>query len=452
MILPANRRAVLTGLAASLVRPAPATAEPSRIALTAAPARQRLLPMPSGEAEVLAYSGASPGPVLRGTRGETLNLKLDNRAGAATSFHVGGWRGANDLDGTAGLTGEALADGASRDLDLLLPDPGIFTYGPLVPASAAEQAGRGLGGVLIVTGPGEPVADAELLLTVRDWLLTPGGALQGGFDAAAPRVRAGRLGNSVTVDGRPGPTRETFRAGARLRLRLASLCTARILPMRITGGTTTILGVAGHVAEPFVPLGGEMTVVPGGRYDLLLDLPVEGGREVRVSLALGGGIDLALFRTEGASLPSRGVAPSLPPANLPERIDLGRAERRSFRFEAPAPEALAGLDPGRLWRINGSPGGFRREPAFSVRRGAPVVLAFENRAAVPILMRVHGHALRILHPRDDGWEPYWLDAILVPPGGTERCAFVASNPGRWALRSGNLDHLAGGLFTWFEVT
>jgi FtsP/CotA-like multicopper oxidase with cupredoxin domain len=65
---------------------------------------------------------------------------------------------------------------------------------------------------------------------------------------------------------------------------------------------------------------------------------------------------------------------------------------------------------------------------------------------------VHGHAFRLLHVADDGWEPYWLDTLQVPEGRTLPLAFVAGNPGKWAISSTVLERFDTGLWTWFEVT
>ena len=67
-------------------------------------------------------------------------------------------------------------------------------------------------------------------------------------------------------------------------------------------------------------------------------------------------------------------------------------------------------------------------------------------------IHVHGHVMRQLHLLDDGWEPYWRDTVLVPPGKTVRVAFVADNPGRWMIESALPDWTAAGLWTFFEVT
>ena len=66
--------------------------------------------------------------------------------------------------------------------------------------------------------------------------------------------------------------------------------------------------------------------------------------------------------------------------------------------------------------------------------------------------RLHGHSFRLLHPLDDGWEPYWLDTVQVPESRTVRIAFVADNPGKWLLASTVMERFDAGLWTWIAVT
>jgi FtsP/CotA-like multicopper oxidase with cupredoxin domain len=74
-----------------------------------------------------------------------------------------------------------------------------------------------------------------------------------------------------------------------------------------------------------------------------------------------------------------------------------------------------------------------------------------NRSAWSQVIHVHGHNFRLLHPFDDGWEPYFLDTLYVAEGRTAHISFVADNPGRWAVRSSILEHFESGVLTWFEV-
>ena len=91
------------------------------------------------------------------------------------------------------------------------------------------------------------------------------------------------------------------------------------------------------------------------------------------------------------------------------------------------------------------------KPAAVIPRGAPSVFAIANKTAVVQAMRLGGHVARLLHAMDDGWEPYWRDTILIPPGRTAHIAFVADNPGKWPIESAIPEHRAAGVGGWFQV-
>ncbi|MFM8647612.1 MAG: multicopper oxidase domain-containing protein, partial [Methylocystis sp.] len=104
------------------------------------------------------------------------------------------------------------------------------------------------------------------------------------------------------------------------------------------------------------------------------------------------------------------------------------------------------------WTINGKQTeGYSGAPLFKVKAGAPVTLGYINQAPIPVAMHVHGHAVRLLHDKDDGWEPYWRNGVIVPPLKTKHVAFVADAPGKWALHDDILENEAAGLATWFLV-
>ena len=132
--------------------------------------------------------------------------------------------------------------------------------------------------------------------------------------------------------------------------------------------------------------------------------------------------------------------------SLPAQIRLQDSARREIFIEGGGgkPFIFAGR------RAAGPIGG--PTPSFSVKAGTPVTLALANRTPGVQAIRLHGHHMRLLHPADDGWEPYWRDSVLLTPGKTHHVAFLADNPGRWMLESANLDHQAAGVRTWFEVT
>ncbi|HYA80267.1 MAG TPA: multicopper oxidase domain-containing protein, partial [Methylocystis sp.] len=125
---------------------------------------------------------------------------------------------------------------------------------------------------------------------------------------------------------------------------------------------------------------------------------------------------------------------------------------REIKLQLSKKVDLAIEQAGERWTINGqATKAYDGSPLFRVKRGTPVTLGFDNRSGVPLNMHVHGHAVRLLHDLDDGWEPYWRNAVIAPPKRTKHVAFVADSPGKWALHDDVLPHEAAGLATWFEV-
>jgi FtsP/CotA-like multicopper oxidase with cupredoxin domain len=90
-------------------------------------------------------------------------------------------------------------------------------------------------------------------------------------------------------------------------------------------------------------------------------------------------------------------------------------------------------------------------PLFSIPAGRPVVLAFSNASTTPYSAHVHGHAFRLLDALDDGWKPFWLDTLVVPPQKTERIAFVAETRGRYLIQSQALAAAGPELATAFDI-
>lgn len=474
-----DRRTLCRGLAATVLSlPAGTLAfragravanEPERAAagatrphdLRAAPAALRLKPDASADTPVWAYADAVPGPLLRVRRGEPLALTLRNDLPQPTTLHWYGVRLANAMDGVAGLTQDPVAIGGTFDVGFTPRDAGTFWYRPCLPALAAEQVERGLYGLFVVDEAAPPDVERDLALILDDWALTPEAQIRPSFGDPAEAAFAGRLGNWLTVNGRPAPKTITLASGGRARLRVLNAANARPFTLRFDGLRAHVLAVDGQPTEPFQPARGSLSLVPGTRRDLLIEAPAEAGGSGSIVAALGQGVPLLVVRGEGEPSPLTGAPiKALPPNDLPEAIDLSRAARADLVIEGGLdPKAhqpgqpVSVPDPTRIWRINGTawPDALAK-PGVAVRSGTPVVLTLINRTSFLQALHIHGHAVRQLHALDDGWEPYWLDTVPVLPGQTVRIAFVADNPGRWMIGSSILERLSSGLATWFEVT
>lgn len=364
---------------------------------------------------IWGYDGTAPGPLLRVKRGDELRVRLVNELPAPTSLHWHGVRAPNAMDGVAGLTQPPVAPGADFEYVFRPPDAGTFWYHPA--GDAVAQIRRGLRGALIVDEVTPVAVDRDVLLLFENWLLAPDG------DNST---------SHVTVNGEP-ELEIPVRTHERLRLRLVHAAAAQALRLRIERHAPLVMAIDGQPAEPYLAQEGRLILGPGNRIDVVLDITLranehaaiqaENFRRPIVTLACGG------EPMRDSVLPE---PQPLPPNPLPQRLDLRTALRHEIRLDM-----LASL-PG-------------PQPLFTVRRGRVVVLALVNRAAVATSVHVHGHHVRHLDRLDDGWKPYWLDTISVPPGLTERVAFLADNPGQWLIEAQPLAPAQATTATWFAV-
>jgi FtsP/CotA-like multicopper oxidase with cupredoxin domain len=434
---------------------------PERI-LIAAPAKAALRPSHQSGVQVWAFDGQSPGPVLRGKQGETLQIKLENKTDMPLSLHWHGVRQAAADDGVGGFSAPPISPGGSGLFKVALPDPGTFLYRPMVLGGTAQPLERGLAGFLIVDEPIAPQVDQEILLLVDDWLLGEDGQLAPFVADAPSSSAAGRLGNWLTTNGRPIPDRTSVRPGARVRVRIANISNARTFRIRFDNLNPFVAAIDGQPTDTFEPLRATLPLAPGSRYDLLVDMPEQEGQSGGITALVGPGVPLALIATLGKSMqetrPSlQPIGPLPPNKELPPGIRLQDSVRAELTIEGGARLTtdnkldIAGIDLAKPWTINGKTGDVNGKPFVSAQLGQPVVLTINNRTAFPQPLHLHGHVLRLLHPLDDGWEPYFLDTLIVPDNKTVRIAFKASQPGKWMLSSSVAERFDAGLWAWFVV-
>jgi FtsP/CotA-like multicopper oxidase with cupredoxin domain len=395
--------------------PPPATAPSGFRLLRAQPDTATLRGPAAPLTAVWSYENGVPGPTLRAKRGEELRVRLVNDLPEPTAVHWHGVRLPNAMDGTPPLTQAPVQPGASFDYRFTPPDAGTFWY-----HAAPAQAARGLAGVLIVE-------ESERVEVGRDLTLI----LQDAGPGAGPDDQI-FVNGSIDLE-LPAPAAE------RTRLRLIN-ASARLMRIQIGEAgpdelRAWVMAIDGQPAEPFLARGSRVSLVPGNRADLFVETTLAPGAKVPISVQAGK-VPAPLIRLvlEGPPRSAPFADPKPLPANaLPQRLDLARAQRIAVPIEATLPTIAPG-------------------PLFSVRRGRVVVLAFANRSDVAQVVHLHGHSARLLDRLDDGWKPFWLDTLLVEPRQTDRIAFLADNPGKWAIDTRALDRDTTGIAGWFEVT
>lgn len=437
--------------------------------IVAAQARARLSGSGRPETDVWAYDGTIPGSLVRLRQGEPARLVVENRLDQETTVHWHGIRLPNAMDGVPGLTQPPIKPGGSFVYEFTPPDAGTFWYHPH--ANSLEQLGRGLAGAVIVEER-EPVAvDRDLLWLLADWRLTDEGGIASGFGNRMEAAMSGRVGNTVTLNGRVSEA-EPVRAGERIRLRLVNGSLARIMALRFEGHRPLIVAIDGQPCDPHEPESGRILLGPAMRIDVVLDMQGETGRRYGVIDDFYEGLSYRLTQLAYDERPPLRAHPldaslELPRNPLPEP-DLATAERHDLTLQGGMMSGMGGMQGGGMmhgmmgmggrpvWAINGTSmtgdGHAGMEPALTFQRGRSVALAMRNETAWWHPMHFHGHSLRVLS-RNRKPVPHrqWQDTVLMAPKDVVEVAFVADNPGDWMLHCHVMDHQMAGLMTVLRV-
>jgi FtsP/CotA-like multicopper oxidase with cupredoxin domain len=462
-----TRRGFLGAAAGASLFPRAATGRDA--ALVAAPATASIVPGQPATA-VWAYHGQVPGPTLRFRQGERARIAVENRLPQPTTVHWHGLRLPNAMDGVPEVTQPAIAPGGRFVYEFDLPDAGTFWYHPHL--RSAEQVERGLAGAFIVEERDPVAVDRDELWVLDDWRLTPDAAVAGDFNHPMDASHAGRLGNTVTVNGRV-PERFAVRAGERLRLRLVNVSNARIFGLSFEGHAPQVLALDGHPVDPHAPEGGRVVLGPAMRADLLIDMNAGGGtHRVVDSFYPNRSYRLVDLAYEGGA-----AAPPRPKLRLPDNPvpapDLASAERhvielgggmmdpRLMRVMQQAPERRdevvaemrRRMQRGAIWTINGvAVHGHAHAPLLTLARGRTYVFEMANDTAWHHPMHLHGMPMHVLSRNGQAMPRRIVqDTVLMNPGERVSVAFVAESEGDWMFHCHILEHQEAGMMGTVRV-
>ncbi|MCP5155234.1 MAG: multicopper oxidase family protein [Ectothiorhodospiraceae bacterium] len=435
--------------------------------LRAAPASVRLAAPPFPPSALWCYGGATPGPELRLRHGERLRVVLENGLDELTAVHWHGVRVPNEMDGISFLTQPPVEPGQQFVYEFEPPDAGTFWYHSH--ENAPVQQGRGLHGVIVVEERDPPRVDRDLVWSLDDWRLDRDAQIVDDFDSALDYSRAGRIGNTVTLNGRTSPELPV-RAGERIRLRVVNSANARIFQLRFQGHQPTVIALDGQPVEPFQEP--SLTLAPAQRADLVIDMSGRPGERFAVIDTFYGQNPFRVAELAYSEEPPLRESPldapiALAPVALPEPVlddrsltkevlleggDLGRLRKAYVDGRQRGLSELI-LD-GKFWAVCGV-AGFRQvmPPFITAERGRTVVLRLLNRTAWPHTIHTHGHSFRIVSRH--GREPdraVWRDTVWLEPEEDTVVAFVADNPGDWLLHCHMLSHAYAGMQATFRVT
>lgn len=463
-----NRRQFLASGAAfaastKIAAGATATSTGNPITLRAATGQAALRPAPFGLTPVWQYNDAVPGAAIRVRQGERLRIEAQNDLPEDTTIHWHGIRTPNAMDGVPDLTQAAIPAGGKFLYEFDVQDAGTFWYHPH--HNSSKQVGHGLYGPLIVEEHDPIKVDRDLTWMLDDWRLTEGGEIAGGFGSMHDAGHGGRMGNTVTINGKM-PDRLAVKTGERIRLRLINAANARIFGLDFGALSPIVIAIDGQPVSPHAPESGVVVIGPAMRVDLVLDMSGKPGEALPVQDVFYNRMEYKLLDFVHDATPLRSTVPDwsieLAPNPLSEP-DLATATRHEVIFNGGMMgQGMMGggmmsmmnqMRQGNMWFINGvAAKGPVKEPFLKLAQGTSHILSMENRTAWPHPIHFHGHSFRVIARNDQPTRfKEWQDTVMMAPKEKVDIAFVADNPGDWVFHCHILEHQAAGMMGVIRV-
>jgi FtsP/CotA-like multicopper oxidase with cupredoxin domain len=407
--------------------------------------------------------------------GQRFHVQLVNELDEHTLVHWHGLTPPSDQDGVPEFSQAALKAGTDYEYDFALARPGTNW----MHSHVGLQEQQLLTAPLIVRDPADAARDeqevvvllhdftfrdpAEIMAGLGGGMGHPGhtGMGMAGMDRSAmdsssmaemqPHLHLNDvefdayLANDRTLN---DPEIVRIEAGGRVRLRIinAASSTNFWLDLGALGGD--LVAVDGH---SIVPLSGSrFPLAIAQRADIRLQLPpgaypilaVREGDTART------GIILATAGAAIARVPDRAEMPT-------GAVDLGLERRLAAAdgsvlgtAERPVRRHILDLTGDMMrfaWGFNGLR--FGQDAPLLVRRGERVEIRLVNGTDMSHPIHLHGHPFQVIAIDDMAFAGALRDTVLVPIGGSVTIAFIADNPGHWALHCHNLYHMAAGMMT-----
>ncbi len=364
-------------------------------------------------------NGTSPGPDIRATEGQLIEVHVRNESVAAgVTLHWHGLDVPNAMDGVAGVTQDAVPAGGQFTYRFVADQVGSFWYHSHQVSN--PQVAGGLFGSLVVT---------------------PKSGIAQQFDVSAV---AHTYSGVRTINGKAEDLRVPAQPGQLVRVRVTNTDNG---PMQIwSNGSYRLLAVDGvDVHRPPEASGRSLTLTSGGRADLELKAPSDGSA-ARVQLSKA--VAVIIGPTD-----ANPAVPTQPTEELdlltygepaPLGFDPASATRRFDYLIGRRPGFVRGR-PGMWWSINGHI--YPNVPMFVVREGDVALVHIENHGGEVHPMHLHGHHMVVLARNGVAatGSPWWVDSLNVAANESYDVAFLADNPGIWMDHCHNLKHAAQGM-------
>lgn len=481
-----TRRELLTGVAAFSGSAAASFAFAGRKAIAREPViaqpiahdtKQLLLDLAERPAALPCFDGktlplwtfqeGSLYPIVRMKLGERLDTRYKNdlpRAGEYVSLHWHGLRIPNDQDGVPFMTQKPVNPGGEGTYSFVPPDTGSFFFH--THCNTSEHFGRGLVGALIIEGDEIEPSDAEYVLMMKDWRISP----EGTFLPFSTDAGAAKAGTSGTVRSVNGEKTAVFKvpSSANVRLRFYNVDSTRISEIGFENAEAAIIAVDGNGLDPLPLVSWRMG--PAMRIDILLRTAPAGGSVRLVDFFAKEPVVLAEFHSEGPPKRS-GAFEATPLKVMPfPKVDVNTAQVIPLVFSATATgEALAefaksDIEIGSLcltkrtfWAINKQAWSSVDHkdlgpPLAVLKSGQSYIFDLQNTTPHSHPIHIHGHTFEVMSSSMRHLPPHRADTILLRPNERVQAGIVGGQPGKWMFHCHIIDHQETGMMGYIEVT
>lgn len=401
------------------------------------------------ETPVLAYrdlenpndTGRVPGPMIVAELGDTVVVTLRNDMPVErTTLHMHGIRLGAEMDGNPVVSG-LIDPGETFEYRFVARDAGFYWYHPHV--NTPDHLDLGLQGPIVIRDRTEPVS-RERWFVLDDISLDDSGAVV----LREPGSHQIRPGDTLLVNGRPGGIIQAA-AGSSERWHLVNSANVRHLTLRVQDSELAVIGGdGGLLATPYAV--DSLTIAPGERLDVLIDLPSRTSRTVLdvQSLPTDHGRDVGatpaetMFRVRLESAETgESTSPSAEDYKHPvTRLELDEDTNRqefTLRTDVDRPGGPLMYINEQAWPFN--------EPV-RVRFGDVEIWHIENMDGTPHPFHLHGMFFQVI-ARNGKPENIlaWKDTVPIEPYGSIVLAVQYDALGHWLFHCQIPEHAHMGM-------
>ncbi|MCD9024638.1 multicopper oxidase family protein [Cohnella silvisoli] len=391
--------------------------------------------------EAWTYNGQIPGPELRVTEGDLVEVTLLNKdIEAGVTIHWHGLDVPNGEDGVAGLTQDSVMPGESYTYRFRVNELGTHWYHSHQASSV--QVKKGLFGALVIM----PKDKANGVYNMAK----SGGAGSGiqdivliGHTWEFSRGHVASIGLADNLE------RRKIAPGTAVRLRFVN-ASSEPETFELSGTRFQVAAIDGaEVNEPGELENVSLHIASGGRNDVIFTMPntpvalrSKSNREAVILISADGSGEIPPW-PKGKTV----FNPASYGNPLPMKIGLDSDFDREFKITIDVQNFAFynGKFATQVFRINGKL--FPETPMQMVRKGDLIKITIINRSYEDHPIHPHGHHMQVLsrNGKSVTGSPWIVDTLNVGPGETYEVAIRADNPGIWMNHCHNLEHAAVGM-------